>query len=193
MDAQTTLQALAQRNFTEKKILAYLKKCRKKLSFNAPSDLWNLSALARWLYVYGYDALALRACKIIDKVVFAEDFDIWTPIETLLLLELRLYREQKKAERVKQVKAKILAPMRPHPDAFKRRLSFNWLNDKSIARYLANNDLKTANQIRFADLSDLLFIRELGQGKKDIDGKSVAVAKAEQRIVEYKEILRQGP
>jgi hypothetical protein len=82
--------------------------------------------------------------------------------------------------------------MIPHEEAFKRRLSFNWLSDKSIERYLKDNDLKTANEIRFADLGDLFFIRELGKRKTDIDGKKVDIARAESQIVEYKQILNRS-
>jgi hypothetical protein len=82
--------------------------------------------------------------------------------------------------------------MIPHEEAFKRRLSFNWLSDKAIERYLKENDFRTANGIRFADLGDLFFIRELGKGKTDIEGKKVDISKAEKRIVEYIQILREA-
>ncbi len=190
MASQAVLQEIEKLNIKEKKVLSYLKKCLKKLSFKSSADLWNLSCLAGWLYVYGYDDLALQVCQIIDELEFKGNFDLWTPIEALLLLETRIYREQGQGDRVELVTAKILDPMRPHEEAFKRRLSFDWLSDKSIARYLKDNDTKTANQIRFSDLDKLMFIRELGNGKTDIDGKAVDIAKAEERIVDYKQILK---
>jgi uncharacterized cupin superfamily protein len=65
------------------------------------------------------------------------------------------------------------------------------LNDKGIERYLKINDIKADNQMRFADLGDLFFIRELGESKTDIDGKKVDIAKAEQRVMEYIQLLRE--
>ncbi|MBK9924783.1 MAG: hypothetical protein IPP66_05765 [Anaerolineales bacterium] len=191
MDPQSTLQQLGSINFKEKKILPALKKCIKKLSFKSSADLSNLLDLAMWLYVYGYDNHALKATQIIDELEFKGDFNIWTPVEKILLLQARIYREQGKKSKVQKSIDKVLGPMIPHEEAFKRRLSFNWLNDKGIERYLKENNVKTANEMRFADLGDLFFIRELGEGKTDIDGKKVDIAKAEERIMEYKSILKQ--
>lgn len=191
MDTQSTLQQLESINFKEKKILSALKKCIKKLSFKSSADLWNLKTLAMWLYIYGYEKHALKATQIIDELEFKGDFNIWTPVEKILLLQTRIYREQGRDIKVRKNIDKILEPMIPHEEAFKRRLSFNWLNDKGIERYLKDGNIKTANGMRFADLGDLFFIRELGEGKTDIDGKKVDITKAEERIVEYKSILKQ--
>lgn len=192
MDSQLVLQELTNLNFKEKKVLSPLKKCIKKLSFRSSADLSNLDELARWLYVYGYEKHALKAAQIIDELEFKGDFNIWTPVEKILLLQTRIYREQGKDSKVRKNLNKILEPMIPHEEAFKRRLSFNWLSDKAIERYLKENDFRTANGIRFADLGDLFFIRELGKGKTDIEGKKVDISKAEKRIVEYIQILREA-
>lgn len=144
-----------------------------------------------WLYVYGYEKHALRATQIIDELEFKGNFNIWTPVEKILLLQARIYREQGKNSEARKNINKVLQPMLPHEEAFKRRLSFNWLNDKGVERYLKDGDVKTANEMRFADLGDLFFIHELGEGQTDIDGKKVDIAKAEERIAAYIQILRE--
>ena len=188
---QAALEELEQIHFKEKKVLSCLKRCRKKLSFKSSIDLWNLASLAKWLYIYGYDDHALHVCHIIDDVEFTGDFQIWTPVEDLLLLETRLYRERKNKKQAKKLAARILTPMAPHLEAFHRRLSFDWLNDESIARCLKNHDLRAANEWRFSDLGSLFFIRELGEGQLDIHGQRVDSAQAEERIIAYKRILQQ--
>jgi len=191
MDSKTVLQKLEQRNFKEKKILSPLKKCLKKLSFKSSADLWNLKSLAFWLYVYDYNQHALKVCKVVHDLEFKGDFNIWTPVEKIILLEIRIHREHGKTAAVKKNLKKLLTPMQPHQEAFKRRLSFDWLSDVALARYLQADDLKNANEIRFSDLGDLFFIRELGKGQTDLDGKKVDTARAEKRIQEYIRILKE--
>lgn len=119
------------------------------------------------------------------------DFQVWTPIESLLLLEMRLYRERDDLAMAQTTGDKVGGPMQPHVEAFKRRLSFNWLNDDRIARCLRDNDLHTPNTWRFSDLSNLFFIRELVDGQRDLDGQRVDITKAEDRIIEYGRTLQQ--
>jgi len=174
----------------EKKVNSALKKCLKKLSFKSSADLNNLKTLGYWLYVYDYNDLALSACSIIDEVEFLGDFNIWSPIENILLLKLRMLREKGDPSLSKVLQEKILRPNIPHEEALRRRLSFKWLKDATIERYLKAGNLKVANEIRFADLSSLFLIRELGEGKKDIDDVLVDTTAAEKRILEYKQILK---
>lgn len=188
-DPQKILSALQQKAYTEKQINAYLKKCLKKLSFGSATDLANLSGLARWLYIFGYEEDALRVTGIINGVEFTGNFNLWSRIEVLLLLQVRILRKRGELVSAKAARKKVLDAMVDHEEALRRRLSFNWLNDASIARYANQGNEREANVGRFADLSNLIFISELGEGKTDLDGKPADVAGAEKRIAEYLAIL----
>ena len=190
MDVASTLQMLEALKFKEKRILSPLRKCIKKLSFKSSRDLTNLSDLGMWLYIYGHTDQALKVCELAARVEFAGDFIIWTPVENLLLLGARIHREQGHKAEADTYAKRVAQPMAVHGEALKRRLSFNWLSDKSIERCLQDNDLRAANEWRFSDLSSLFLMRELGKGRKDIDGYKVDTARAEAKIVEYLEILK---
>lgn len=189
-DPQIILTAIQNAGYKQKQINSSLKKCLKKLSFRSSADLENLANLAHWLYVFGYNDDALRATGIVDDIKFAGNFDLWSPIETLLLLQARILRLQNEKARAKLAKQKVTDAMVGHEEALQRRLSFDWLNDDSIARYVKEGNQREANVGRFADLSSLIFIRELGEGKTDLEGKPADVAGAETRIAEYLEILQ---
>lgn len=180
------LQEIDSQNLPQKKITLPLNRCLKKLSFKAANDLSSLFELAEWLYIYDYTDFALRVCQLVNDQTFKNNFNIWSPIEQLLILESRILRESGQIELSRHILNKVLEVMAPHEDATKRRLSFNWLNDDKISHF----DPKHANVWRFIDLSSLFFIRELGEGQLDIDNISIDINKAERRIAEYKAELK---
>ena len=185
-----TLKKLAKQPFKEKRIASALKKCVKKLSAKSSADLSQLKALVYALYVHDYENEALAAAQMIDGEEFRGDFQIWTPIEKILLLQVWIYHNSGKAAEATALLQKITEPMRDHEEALRRRLSFEWLSDAVIARYEKAGDLKTANNSRFSDLDDLLFIWALGKGRKDLGEKTPDIAGAEKRFREYVKILQ---
>lgn len=195
MPAQSlqVLSELTKSDFKQKQILSPLKKCVKKLSFTSSGDLSNLADLAYWLYVFGYHKEALKVTQIIDPVPFAGNFNTWSRIENLLLLQVRILREQGNETGAAAARAKVLAAMQGHDEAFRRRLSFSWLGHDRIARYVAAGDTRNANISRFSDIKSLLFIRETGTNLKDLDNKKPDIEGAEQLIVEYCKILSGKP
>lgn len=180
------LQEIASQNLPQKKITSPLKRCLKKFSFKATKDLSNLFELAEWLYIYDYTDLALRVCQLVNDQIFENNFNSWSPIEQLLILESRILRKSGQTDLSRHILNKVLAVMSPHEDAIRRRLSFGWLNDDEITHF----DPNRANTWRLIDLSSLFFIRELGEGKLDIDNILVDINKAERRIAEYKAELK---
>jgi|JI10StandDraft_1071094.scaffolds.fasta_scaffold44721_2 hypothetical protein len=190
LNEHATLKKLAMRPFKEKRIASALKKCVKKLSAKSSADLSQLKMLAYALYVHGYENEALAAAQVIDGEEFRGDFQIWTPIEKILLLQMWIYHNSGKTAEADAVLKKIAEPMRDHEEALRRRLSFEWLSDAVIARYEKAGDLKTANNSRFSDLGDLLFIWALGKGRKDLEEKTVDIVGAEKRFREYIRILQ---
>ena len=180
------LQEIDSQNLPQKKITSPLKRCLKKFSFKAVNDLSNLFELAEWLYIYDYTDFALRVCQLVNEQIFKNNFNIWSPIEQLLILETRILRESGQVDLSRHILNKVLAVMNPHEDAIKRRLSFDWLNDDEITHF----DPKRANVWRLVDLSSLFFIRELGEGESDNNSIPVDINKAEHRIAEYKAELK---
>lgn len=190
LNEHATLKKLAEQPFKEKRIASALKKCIKNLSAKSSADLSQLKALAYALYVHGYESEALAAAQVIDGEEFRGDFQIWTPIEKILLLQLWIYQNGGKTEEAAALLQKITEPMSGHEEALRRRLSFEWLSDAVIARYEKAGDLKTANNSRFSDLADLLFIWALGKGRKDLEEKTADISGAENRFREYVKILK---
>lgn len=189
-DPQQIFQLLETKGFHQRKILSHLKKCLKKFSFKSPSALWNLNHLTMWLYIHGYEEDALQAIQIIEEVPFQGNFEIWEPIEALLLLEARIQGQRGNLEKAQANRAKVMAPYEPHQEAFRRQLAPGWLNDKNIAHDEAASNPKGANAWRFGDLESLIFMRELGEGQLDIDGHPVQMDWIENRINEYIAILK---
>lgn len=190
LNKHPALHRLSRQSFKEKRITSALKKCIKKLSAKSSADLSQLKALAYALYVHGYEGEALAAAQVIDGEEFRGDFHIWTPIEKILLLQLWIYRHAGKDKEAGIILRKIEEPMTGHEEALRRRLSFAWLSDAVIARYEKAGDKKTANNSRFSDLGDLLFIWALGNGRKDLDENTPDIAGAEDRFREYVKVLR---
>jgi len=190
LNEHAALRKLAARQFKEKRISSALKKCVKKLSAKSSADLAQLKTLVYALYVQGYEDEALAAAQVIAGEGFRGDFQIWTPIEKILLLQLWIYRHAGKDKEAGAILRKIEEPMTGHEEALRRRLSFAWLSDAVIARYEKAGDMKTANNSRFSDLGELLFIWALGNGRKDLDENTPDIAGAEDRFREYVKVLR---
>ena len=190
MDIPATLRQIEALALMEKPIRAALRKCLRKLSLKSSRDLANLSDLGLWLYVYGYAEPALAVCEIANTIEFAGDFVVWTPVETLLLLGARLQRAQGRRAKAAAYAKKVAAPMAAHTEALRRRLSFDWLSDASIARCLRKGDLRAANAWRFSDLGSLFLMSEFGRTLPDLDGNAVDVARVEAKLAEYIDLLK---
>lgn len=181
---------LARRKFPEKRIAASLRKCTKKLSPKSSADLSNLKDLVYALCVYGYTDDAIAVAQVISAEEFRGDFQLWTPIEAILLLHMWLEQTAGEKDKAKDIYRKLSEPMLAHEEALRRRLSFEWLSGPDIAQYEKSGKKKIANDLRLAELGDLLFIWAHGKHYLDLNDKKPDVADAERQFLDYLSILK---
>lgn len=184
------LVRLTKRKFPEKRIVSSLRKCAKKLSPKSSGDLSNLKDLIYALCVYGYTEEARATAQVISGEEFRGDFQLWTPIEAILLLHMWLEQTAGAKDKAKDIYRKLSEPMSSHEEALRRRLSFEWLSGSDIAQYEISGKTKIANDLRFAELGDLLFIWAHGNHYLDLNDKKPDVAEAERQFRDSLGILK---
>ena len=86
MNGELTNIVLSLSSLGNKRIESLSKKVLKKMSFKSSKDLENMRDLCFWLYIYGYTEQFSRLYPVIFALSFTGNWDIWTPIESILSL-----------------------------------------------------------------------------------------------------------
>ena len=109
----------------KKEIQSLCKKILKKCSFKSAKDLENLSALALWLYVYGYCDETITVCDLISDVEFNGNYTLWDHIDVMLCIKARILRERKDKSAAKTIITFV--NQYRHPELYKNTL--DWFNN----------------------------------------------------------------
>lgn len=108
-----------------KKVQSLCKKILKKCSFRSTADLSNITELASWLYVYGYNDEAIAVCDLLKDLEFTGNYSLWDKADYTMCLKARILREQgQPAEREKLI---YKVNEHRHPELYSN--SVNWYRD----------------------------------------------------------------
>ena len=146
----------------KKQVVSLAKKLVKKFSVKSGSDLEKLKDLCYWLYVQDQKDKSILVCEIVDQVSFENDFNIWTWIESIIALHIRIMREQNDIEKVEIYRTKLMTSYKEDPKLLSEILNGSGLYDDEIKSDENDGDEKGANTWRFLQLNQLCLMRELG-------------------------------
>jgi hypothetical protein len=176
-------------NCNHKNVQSLCKKLIKKLSFNSGKDMENLCHLIYWLYILGDIETAKECINLTREIEFTQNYNIWTFIHLIWGLEIRILRQEgnnklageiaEKMDKQLKMPAKIETPEKAEIRENKRReridIKFE-SNETEIAECLKENDIKTANEYRFAGIIGLIgametgFFPKLNNNREKIEG-----------------------
>ena len=108
-----------------KKVQSLCKKILKKCSFRSTSDLSNITELASWLYVYGYNDEAIAVCDLLKDLEFTGNYSLWDKADYTMCLKARILREQGQLTESKELTDKV--NKHRHPELYGN--SVNWYRD----------------------------------------------------------------
>jgi len=145
-----------------KKVISLAKKLALKCSLKSGKDLENLKDLCFWLYIYDRKEKARLACEIADNVPFENDFNIWTWVEVITALHIRILREQNKIDKIEAYRPRLMISYEGEAKLLCRILNGSLLYDDKIKVYEDEGDEKRANAWRFLQVGQLCIMRELG-------------------------------
>ena len=108
-----------------KKVQSLCKKILKKCSFRSTADLSNITELASWLYVYGYNDEAIAVCDLLKDLEFTGNYSLWDKADYTMCLKARILREQGQLPQREELIDKINEHR--HPELYGN--SVNWYRD----------------------------------------------------------------
>ena len=146
----------------EKKVISLAKKIAKKFSLKSGKDLENLTHLCYWLYIYGQAEKSISLCKIVDQVPFVNNFDIWTWIEAITALQIRIFREQNDNDKIEEYRQRLIIGYEGEEETLRVIVNGSLLYDENIKSDTDEGDEKGANAWRFLQIVQLCIMRELG-------------------------------
>lgn len=167
----------------KKKVRSLCNKILKKCSFKSEKDLQNISALATWLYVYGYYDEMLEVCDLLKDMDFSGDYNIWFNPDMVMCLKSRVLRERGLIKE-SQVLIDRINEHR-HPELYENLVEAYEVDmDINIAEELKNRPKSLADGWRFCKLQSAIRYREAGKFP-------VSDEKLDKDIQELVSILRQ--
>lgn len=151
-----------QNSIEKKKVQSLCNKILKKCSFKSENDLRNISSLATWLYIYGYYDEMIEICDLVKDMNFTGNYNLWFIPDMTMCLKSRVYREQGKVEKSKELIEKINEHR--HPELYKNLVDWytNTLNI-NIEEELKNRPKSVAEGWRFCKLQSAIRYREAGK------------------------------
>ena len=108
-----------------KKVQSLCKKILKKCSFRSTADLSNITELASWLYVYGYNDEAIAVCDLLKDLEFTGNYSLRDKADYTMCLKARILREQGQLPQREELIDKINEHR--HPELYGN--SVNWYRD----------------------------------------------------------------
>lgn len=167
----------------KKKVRSLCNKISKKCSFKSENDLRNISALATWLYIYGYYEEMIEVCDLLKEVPFTGNYNLWFASDMVMCLKSRVYRERGLIKESQVLIEKINEHR--HPELYENLVdSYERKMDINIAEELKNRPKSLAEGWRFSKLQFAIRFREAGKFP-------VSDEKFENDIIELVSILRQ--
>jgi len=167
----------------KKKVKSICNKILKRCSFKSENDLRNISALATWLYIYGYYDEMIEVCDLLNDMTFTGDYNLWFNSDMVMCLKSRVFRERGAIKESQALIEKINEHR--HPELYVNLIDSYEINmDINIAEELKNHPRSLADGWRFAKLQFAIRFREAGQFP-------ISNEKFENDIVELVSILRQ--
>lgn len=145
----------------KKGVQSNCKRILKKCSFKSNNDLGNISELATWLYVYGYNKEAIEVCDIVKDVVFTGNYTLWSNIDESLCLKARILREQGNIKESLDI-IQYVNQYR-HPELYVNLVEwFTKTLDKNIESNLQYRSKARARQWRLLKLQTAIQYKEAG-------------------------------
>ena len=150
-----------QETVNRKQVQSLCKKILKKCSFKSKGDLANVSTLAVWLYVYGYEKEAMDVCDILLPLEFTGNYDLWGHTDLALCLKARILREQG----ITEGREELLNKVNEHRDAELYQNNLKWYTD-TVNRNIESDDAYHPGKIipgwRMEKLRHAIRYREAG-------------------------------
>ncbi len=167
----------------KKKVRSLCNKILKKCSFKSENDLRNISALATWLYIYGYYDEMIEVCDLLKDMTFTGDYNFWFNSDMVMCLKSRVFRERGAIRESQELIEKINEHR--HPELYVNLVdSYEKNMDINIAEELKNRPKSLADRWRFSKLQFAIRFREAGKFP-------ISNEKFENDITELVSILRQ--
>lgn len=146
----------------KKKVKSLCNKILKKCSFKSENDLRNISALATWLYIYGYYDEMIEVCDLLKDMTFTGNYNLWFNFDMVMCLKSRVFRERGLVKESQALIEKINEHRHPElyvnlVDSYERKMDIN------IAEELKNRPKSLAEGWRFSKLQFAIRFREAGK------------------------------
>lgn len=137
------------------------KKILKKCSMNSSRDAENVTVLALWLYVFGYDKEAVEVCDLFKDEKFDGNYTLWDKKDHAFCLKARILRQQGRMEESAEI-IRFVNQYR-HPELYKRDDTwFLHTLDANIQSNLNDNCKAGARGWRLLKLEKAISYREVG-------------------------------
>lgn len=146
----------------KKKVKSLCNKILKKCSFKSERDLGNISALATWLYIYGYYDEMIKVCDLLKDMKFENDYNIWFNEDMAMCLKSRVFRERGLIKESQELINKVNEYR--HPELYSNLVEEYEENmDINIEEELKNRPNSLADDWRFCKLQFAIRFREAGK------------------------------
>lgn len=164
------LQKVVSQPLGSKKLDKLAKSTAKNFKLSTQNSLEKANNLAYWLYIYDQKELSLAVCQLLSTVEFADNYNIWTWIETALALEARLLKENKENNLAEKCIERIKEPVNLGDEpvrlaknkALARRINGELLQFNKIEQAEEENDKQLEIDYRLVQLKELILVNELG-------------------------------
>ena len=186
MNGELTNIVLSLSSLGNKRIESLSKKVLKKMNFKSSKDLENLKDLCFWLYIYGYTEQFSRLYPVIFALSFTGNWDIWTPIESILSLAYYVSSKDIATQTdAKLALEKVLQAQNDNANII-RRCNGCLLSEyeEKVQQYSLSNKKSNLRNWLCYEMEELVLIYTLGGSEK------YPLEKIETRIEEIKENLK---
>ena len=158
MEMNTTLfNNIADNSELPKTITKIAVKLGKKTSLKSDEDFWALQDLSYWLYVMGKMGESKELCSLVKDTEKVDD-----KVRGIFVLYSRILREEGNITEAKLYADRVKDSYSEKQKTLKRILNGSLLYDDKIEAFVKEGNEERANVWRFAQISRLCFIHELG-------------------------------
>ena len=141
-----------------KKVQSLCKKILKKCSFRSTADLSNVTELASWLYIYGYNDEAIAVCDLLKDLEFTGNYSLWDKEDYTMCLKERILREQGQLTESKELIDKVNEHR--HPELYGN--SVNWYRETLNKNINSDSGINTKTSWMMTKLINAVRYREAG-------------------------------
>ena len=165
----------------------------KKFKPTRQSELYRVYELVTDLYFQNYKNEILQICNELEKIEFNGNFNIWSPIEAVLLLKCKILKDRNQEKELQDTLQKIKVVdffewdneliTKTNRKVKKRRIAERTLlNDDSIKQAVEDKDLEAELEARKSQFFELLFIYFLSD--EELLDIEIEISKEVKRIKE---------